>query len=524
MFKNEPGLDFSIENNRDQFTAALEALELRIQQKELIAFPLIRGQKVDTGEFIEREDPAEFSVILGRTHLASEKEVNAALDLLTTGQKGWALTPAAERCQIIKKAASLMQSRRLELAAMLIREAGKPWAEADADVCEAIDFCEYYAEQMLELSTPKKTQEVMGETNYYFYKPKGVAAVISPWNFPLAIACGMTVAALVAGNATILKPSEQTGLIAYEFAKILLQAGVPSDAFAFLPGYGEIVGKQLVDDVRTDLICFTGSKAVGLEIIYRGGQVKEGQKGIKKVIAEMGGKNAIIIDEDADLDEAVKGVIYSAFGFAGQKCSACSRAIIVGSAYEVFLSRLCDAASDIIIGRPKEPSSFTGPVIDRESRDRIMKAIERAQTDNLIAFKGEAPVDGYFVPPTILKDVPSDSFFWTNEIFGPFLACAQASDFDEALKMANNSEYALTGGVYSRSPANIQKAYEEFLVGNLYINRGCTGAIVQRQPFGGFNMSGIGSKAGGPDYLLQFMDPRTVTENSMRRGLTPELS
>ena len=363
--------------------------------------------------------------------------------------------------------------------------------------------------------------DIEGEDNFYFYRPRGIAVVIAPWNFPLAIACGMTVASLVCGNVTILKPAEQTSLIAFEFAKILLTAGVPVDAFAFLPGEGESIGRALVQDPRTAIICFTGSKTVGLEILKNASVLAEGQKHIKKVITELGGKNCIIVDEDADLDEAIKGILYSAFGFAGQKCSACSRLVILKDIYERLLSRLADACNDLIVGPAGDSSSYFGPVIDKDSQSRILKIINDSKSQLNLLAQTKVPDFGYFVPGTIFRDVPLDHYIWQEEIFGPVLACAAAKDFEHALQIANDSQYALTGGLYSRSPANIKKAYEEFEAGNLYINRACTGALVCRQPFGGFKLSGMGSKAGGPDYLLQFMEPVCVSENTMRRGFAP---
>jgi RHH-type proline utilization regulon transcriptional repressor/proline dehydrogenase/delta 1-pyrroline-5-carboxylate dehydrogenase len=423
---------------------------------------------------------------------------------------------------VLKTAASLMRARKNALSALIIREAGKSWREADADVAEAIDFCDYYADCMLKLAAPVLTQEVPGEENFYFYQSRGVCAVIAPWNFPFAIACGMATAALVAGNVVALKPSEQTGAIAQELALLLFEAGLPKNALAFLPGRGEVIGRHLVQHPLVDMVVFTGSKPVGLEILRETAEVRPGQRNLKKVVAELGGKNAIIVDEDADLDEAIKGILSSAFGFSGQKCSACSRVIAVGDCYEPLLRRLSDAARDVIVGAAAQPATLVGPVIDAESQARILGVIARAESEHTLAFKGKVPSDsGYFVPPSIFKDVSTESSLWREEVFGPVVACAQAPDFTTALEMANASEYALTGGVFSRSPAHLEQAKRHFKVGNLYLNRGCTGALVGRQPFGGFRMSGVGSKAGGPDYLLQFLEPRTVTENTMRRGFAP---
>jgi RHH-type proline utilization regulon transcriptional repressor/proline dehydrogenase/delta 1-pyrroline-5-carboxylate dehydrogenase len=415
-----------------------------------------------------------------------------------------------------------MRERKLELSALIVLESGKPWAEADADLAEAIDFCAYYADEMTRLGTSERTMEILGEDNQYFYQARGVAVVIAPWNFPLAIACGMAVAALVAGNAVILKPAEQTSVIASELAKILLAAGIPGNIFAFLPGIGEEVGPVLTDSPDIDLICFTGSKSVGLQIIQKAATVHPEQRSVKRVIAEMGGKNAIIVDDDADLDEAVKGVLHSAFGYAGQKCSACSRCIVVGSAYETFMARLVEASKDLIVGPSSDPATFLPPVIDQEAQTRILNLIEQYSRQCKVAFKGTTPNTGYFVPITIFRDVPTESQLWQEEIFGPVLACRRAESFEEALSIANASRYALTGGVFSRSPSHLERARRSFKVGNLYLNRKITGALVCRQPFGGFKMSGVGSKAGGKDYLLQFLEPRTVTENTMRRGFAPE--
>lgn len=523
MFTNIPFLDFTIEKERNNFQAALDKLETAINKQTLYACPIISGEEIKTKEIVSRIDPSDSTVTVGKIHYAGLNNVEDAIGSLMQGFPAWRATHYEKRAEIIKNAGALMSEDRYELSALIVREAGKPWKEADADVCEAIDFCNYYAQEMLAIGRPQKLGDRLGELNYYFYQPRGISVVISPWNFPLAIACGMVVAALVTGNATILKPAEQSSLIAHKFAQILLKAGVPRNVFACLPGIGETIGAKLVDDPRVDIICFTGSKSVGLNILKTAAQVKDGQHHIKRVITELGGKNAIIVDEDADLDESIKGVLYSAFGYSGQKCSACSRVIVVGDAYETFLNRLCSAAKDVITGKASDPATLIGPVIDQESRDRILKTIEQASKENSLAFKGSYSESGCYVPATIFKDVKTTSSLWKEEIFGPAVAVAKAENFDQALQMANDSQYALTGAVFSRSPVNIDKAREDFRVGNLYINRGSTGALVYRQPFGGFKLSGIGSKAGGPDYLLQFVEPRVVTENTMRRGFSPDL-
>jgi RHH-type proline utilization regulon transcriptional repressor/proline dehydrogenase/delta 1-pyrroline-5-carboxylate dehydrogenase len=522
MFKNEPLLDFTIPSVIESVQAALNTLNSKIGSSPLVASPIIGGKRITGLKTLPSTDPALPSVAIGHSELAIETHARQALEVLSHGAPAWAATPFAERAKIIRDVGERMCKERLALTALIIREAGKNWREADKDVCEAIDFCRFYADEMLRLGPPRRTMQVPGEENTYYYRPKGIAVVIAPWNFPLAIACGMTVAALVAGNCTALKPAEQTPLIAAEFARIVLEAGVPASAFAFLPGLGEVVGRALVQDPLTDLICFTGSKAVGLEILKSASQVLPGQRSIKRVITELGGKNALIVDEDADLDEAIKASIESAFGFSGQKCSALSRLIVIGDAYELLLERLKDATSDLIIGVPQAPATFLGPVIDEQAQQRILSTIQEAEKRLTLVYKGKVPSQGYFVPPTLFRDVPAQDPLWREEVFGPVVACVKARSIEEAVMMANDSEYALTGGICSRSPKNIDYVRSHLRVGNLYINRGITGALVCRQPFGGFQMSGIGSKAGGSDYLLQFLEPRTCTENTMRRGFAPE--
>ncbi|MDC0357330.1 L-glutamate gamma-semialdehyde dehydrogenase [Oligoflexia bacterium] len=524
MFINEPPNDFAIADNRASFQKALDRLDDEIKQQKYYACPIIDGNEIKVAQEIKSVDPSHPDTTIGTVYLAQADQATKALTALEDGCSTWRATTPKKRAQIICNVAALMRQRRLALASLIVREAGKPWGEADADVIEAIDFCEYYAEQSLQLGVATKTADIPGEDNHYLYRPRGKALVIAPWNFPLAILCGMSVAALVTGNTAILKPSQQTSIIAFQFAKILLEAGIPPNALAFLPGYGSKIGAQLVEHPDIDLICFTGSLPVGLNILQKAAVVHPEQRGIKKVITELGGKNAIIIDEDADLDAAIKGVLYSAFGYAGQKCSACSRVIVVGNIYEPFVERLCSAASDLIVGEAQDSSVFFGPLIDKTSQTKVLKSIAVAEQECTLAFRGQAPSSGYFVPPVIFRDVEPEAALWREELFAPVLACCKAKSFTKAIELANDSQYALTGGLFSRSPGNIDLARNSLEVGNLYINRGCTGAIVGRQPFGGFRMSGIGSKAGGPDYLLQFMEPRTITENTMRKGFAPDLA
>jgi RHH-type proline utilization regulon transcriptional repressor/proline dehydrogenase/delta 1-pyrroline-5-carboxylate dehydrogenase len=357
--------------------------------------------------------------------------------------------------------------------------------------------------------------------NHYFYQAKGVAVVIAPWNFPLAISAGMSAAAIVAGCPVVYKPAGPSSVVGHGLARIFLDAGLPAGVFAYLPGKGSVIGDLLVDHPDTALVAFTGSMEVGLRIQERAAKVQPGQFQCKKVIAEMGGKNAIIVDEDADLDEAVPGILYSAFGFQGQKCSACSRAIVLDAVYDRFVARLVEGAKALKIGPAEDPANYMGPVVDKHAQAGILKYVELAAQEGKLLYQSPVPAEGCYAPLTIVGGVTPDKRLAREEIFGPVLSVLRAKDFAQALAMANDSAFALTGAVYSRSPANLERARKEFRVGNLYLNRGSTGAQVERQPFGGFKMSGVGSKSGGPDYLLQFLDPRVVTENTMRRGFAP---
>lgn len=501
-----------------------EAIEKAKDSKQE-AKPIISGIQLESGEKVPRENPSFRDRVVGTVTYADTTATERAIQTLSAGAEQWRALGVEKRSSIIRTVGALIRENRRELAAMMVHEIGKPWAESDADVAEAADFCEYYGLLAPELMKNRKMQEILGEENWFRYEPTGIFAVIAPWNFALAIPCGMTVAALVTGNAAILKPAEQSSLIAARFSELLLEAGVLTDAYAFLPGRGEVVGQALIDSPDLHGVVFTGSKEVGLSILRTASHFdEEHQHHVKKVIAEMGGKNAIVVDEDADSDEVVKGVLKSTFAFSGQKCSACSRLIVVGEMYEPLLERLCQAAADLQCGPAEDPGSFFGPVIDAESRKRILSLIEEQKEIQNLAFRGTAPEHGHYVPACIFRDVDLQSTLWRDEIFGPVLACSKARDFESAVALANRSRYALTGGVFSRSPRNLAYAKERFQSGNLYLNRSITGAIVGRQPFGGYKLSGVGSKAGGPDYLLQFVVPRTVTENTLRRGFTPELT
>ncbi len=439
----------------------------------------------------------------------------------------WRDRPPLDRARMLMRAAGRMHQRRDELAGMVIGEAGKTWREADADVCEAIDFCRYYAGTAVELFTPRRLGRFVGERNHLWHQPRGVAVVISPWNFPLAICAGMTVAALATGNTAIVKPSTQTPGCAMALCEILWQAGVPRDVLQLVVGPGSRVGAALVRDPRVALIAFTGSKAVGLEILAAAGQTGPDQQHVKKVVCEMGGKNAVIVDQSADLDEAVLGVRASAFGYGGQKCSACSRVIVLDSVHDLFLKRLVESTRSLVLGDPADPATDLGPMIDQAAAEKMRHYIDIGRREGRLELAVEAPpglarrVGKPFVGPHIFSAILPQHRLAGEEIFGPLLSVMRAADFDRAIQMANASSYKLTGGVYSRRPAHLEKARRQFRVGNLYLNRAITGALVGRQPFGGFGLSGTGSKAGGEDYLKHFLLPRSCTENTIRHGFAP---
>jgi RHH-type proline utilization regulon transcriptional repressor/proline dehydrogenase/delta 1-pyrroline-5-carboxylate dehydrogenase len=453
----------------------------------------------------------------------------------------WRDFEPVKRAEVLVRAAAAIRARRDELSAVMIKESGKTWREADADTCEAIDFCEFYARLAPGMFEPRRIGKFIGELDEQWYQPRGVAAVIAPWNFPLAICCGMTVAALVTGNTVIVKPAEQTPGIARLMCDILTEAlravDAPTGVLRFCPGPGETVGASLVRDPRVALIAFTGSKAVGLNILEAAGRTPPEQEsfGVKKVVCEMGGKNAVIVDTSADLDEAVLGIRHSAFGFQGQKCSAASRVIVVdpagedGPAIRTFLRRFVEATRALTIGDPAMPGTDVGPVIDAESKAKILRFVDLGKKECRLELAMDAPpglevASGrHYVGPHIFSRVRPEHAIAREEIFGPVVGVLHAPTFDDALRIANASPYKLTGGVFSRKPSHLERARREFRVGNLYLNRGITGALVARQPFGGFGMSGVGSKAGGLDYLLQFVEPRACCENTLRRGFAPEL-
>ncbi|GAB4539972.1 MAG: L-glutamate gamma-semialdehyde dehydrogenase [Pleurocapsa sp.] len=516
-FNNAPDTDYAERVKRDKAQQALERVRNSLGKTYL---PLINGEYIQTEQYLDSVNPSREVEIIGKVGQISVPQAERAMEAAKAAFLGWKNTPAKTRADILRKAGDLMEERRHELNAWICLEVGKIIPQADAEVSEAIDFCRYYAAEMERLESGYN-YDIAGENNRYFYQPKGIAVVISPWNFPFAIATGMTVAALVTGNCTLLKPAATSSIIAAKLTEILVDAGIPQGVFQYVPGKGSQIGNYLVKHQDTHVIAFTGSREVGCGIYADAAILQPGQKHLKRVIAEMGGKNAIIVDESADLDQAVVGVVQSAFGYTGQKCSACSRVIVAETIYDSFLSRLVEATKSLNIGATDLPSTQVGPVIDATARDRILEYISKGKQESQVALEMPVPEGGYFVSPTIFSHVSPDAVIAQEEIFGPVLAVMSASNFDEALKIANGTDYALTGGLYSRTPDRIDRAYRDFEVGNLYINRTITGAIVSRQPFGGFKLSGVGSKAGGPDYLLQFLDPRAVTENIQRQGFAP---
>ncbi|AFY56383.1 delta-1-pyrroline-5-carboxylate dehydrogenase [Rivularia sp. PCC 7116] len=509
--------DYAMEELRKKSQAAFESVKKELGKTYL---PLINGEHVETEQKVDSVNPSNYSQVVGKVGLINVEQAETAMQAAKAAFKTWRKTSAKQRTDIIRKAGDLMEERRAELSAWIVLEVGKPVREADAEVSEAIDFCRYYAAEMERLDKGFN-YDVAGENNRYIYQPRGITVVISPWNFPFAIATGMTVAALVTGNCTLLKPAETSAVIAAKIKEVLVDAGIPQGVFQYVPGKGSVVGSYLVNHIDTHVIAFTGSQEVGCKIYADAAVLKPGQKHMKRVIAEMGGKNGIIIDESADLDQAVVGVVSSAFGYSGQKCSACSRVIVVETVYDTFIQRFVEATKSLNIGEAELPGTQVGPVIDDKSQSRIREYIQKGKAEAEIALEMSAPENGYFVGPVIFGNVPADGIIAQEEIFGPVVAVIKVKNFQEALQVANGTNYALTGGLYSRTPSHIQQAQEEFEVGNLYINRTITGAIVSRQPFGGFKLSGVGSKAGGPDYLLQFLEPRTITENIQRQGFAP---
>jgi RHH-type transcriptional regulator, proline utilization regulon repressor / proline dehydrogenase / delta 1-pyrroline-5-carboxylate dehydrogenase len=519
-YENAPLTNFASPENQEKMRAALREQRKQFGRKVPLT---INGEKIWTDKMFSSVNPSQPDQIVGYAAEAGIPEADRAIAAARAAFEKWRRTSLEERCQLLERAAETLERRRFELSALEVFEVGKPWVEADGDIREAIDFCTFYARRMRLIGRPRLTQNVPGEESYEHYWPRGVALVIAPWNFPMAILCGMVSAALVTGNTVIMKPSEQSVIIGAMLMEIFEEAGVSPGVLNFLNGKGSVIGAHMVDHKDVDLIAFTGSREVGLRIWESAGKTREGQRELKRVICEMGGKNAMIVDSDADLDEAIVDSIYSAFGFQGQKCSALSRLIVLEENYDRVMERLLGAADSVRVGNPEEPGIVVGPVIDEAAYRRILDYIEIGKSEATLAYQAkDVPPHGYFIPPTIFTGVKPNMRIAREEIFGPVLSVLKVRDLDEALEVANGTDYALTGGFFSRSPANIDRVKAQLEAGNVYINRPCTGAIVGRHPFGGFKMSGGGTKAGGEDYLLHFLLPRVVTENVTRHGLAPE--
>jgi len=507
-FRNEALTDFSQPANRHAMELALKHVRAQFGRE----YPLrLGGEWISTGDKLISVNPSKTSEVVGIHHRATAELANRVVEESYAAFPQWAATPATERVRMTLELARLIRLRKFEFDAWLVYEAGKTWPEADADVSEAIDFCEYYAREMERLAGPQPVVQLPGEYDEMIYIPLGVGVVIPPWNFPLAIMVGMTVASLVTGNVAIVKPSSETPTIGAKFAETLLEAGFPPASFTLLTGSGAAVGDVLVAHPKTRYVSFTGSRDVGLRINELAAKTQPGQIWIKRVIAEMGGKDAIVVDAGADLDKAVDGVLVSAFGYQGQKCSACSRAIVDASVYDPFLEKLAAKAKALKVGAADDPGNFMGPVISAGARQTILDYIETGKREGrLVAGDTPVPEGGYFVAPTVIADIEAKDRLFQEEIFGPVLAVAKANNFEHALELANDSQYGLTGAVFSNNAEHLREAKNRFHVGNLYFNRKCTGAMVGAHPFGGFNMSGTDSKAGGPDYLLLFLQAKSV--------------
>ncbi len=509
-FRNEPYTDFTVPANRERMLAAQEKVRGELGRE----YPLlIGGEQLFSDDKQKSLNPSRPSEVVGTVQKATPEMAERAVLAAYEYFPEWSRTPASRRIEMLVKTAAILRERKNEFNAWLAFEAGKTWPEAEGEVAEAVDFCEYYAREMERLDGPQSVVQLAGERGEMRYLPLGVGVVIPPWNFALAILVGMTTAALVTGNTVIVKPSSETPVIAAKFAEVLLEAGFPARSFAFLTGSGAAIGDLLVKHPKTRFIAFTGSRDVGLRINELAAKPQPGQIWIKRVVAEMGGKDAIIVDSEADLEQAVDGVVASAFGYQGQKCSACSRAIVHQQVYDQFLEKLKAKTSKLAVGPADDPANFMGPVISAGAKKSILDYIEVGKGEGRLLTGGsQADGDGYFIAPTILADIDSKARVFQEEIFGPVLSVTKARDFDHALELANDSQYGLTGALFSNDKQHIQQAREQFFVGNLYVNRKCTGAMVGAHPFGGFNMSGTDSKAGGPDYLLLFLQAKSIAE------------
>jgi len=509
-FVNEPYADFTQPTNRTAMEKAFADVRARLGGDY---FLLIDGERRAAAQRFSSTNPSKPDEVVGVHAVASIDEALLAISSANAFFPEWAATSFEHRVNLLLEAAELLKKRKYEFNAWLVLEVGKSWAEAEAETCEAIDFCFYYARHALLLATPEPTVQLPGERGIMRYLPLGAGVVIAPWNFPLAILAGMAVAALVTGNTVLIKPSSDAPTVAAEFVELLLEAGFPPRSIQFITGPGGALGDALVSHPKTRFISFTGSRDVGLRINELAAKPAPNQIWIKRVVAEMGGKDAIIVDSEADIEAAAKGVVASAFGYQGQKCSACSRAIVDEKIYDQFVERIVVLASAIPVGPTEDPAYLMGPVINDRARKTILGYIDKGKQEGRLVIDGSAhPGDGFFLQPTIIADVPSTATIFREEIFGPVLAVSKARNFEHALELANDTEYGLTGAVFTQNPKKIDEAITRFFVGNLYINRKCTGAMVGAHPFGGFNMSGTDSKAGGPDYLLQFVQAQSIAE------------
>jgi RHH-type proline utilization regulon transcriptional repressor/proline dehydrogenase/delta 1-pyrroline-5-carboxylate dehydrogenase len=514
-FANEPVLELRRAPVRARLADALREHDARGP----LDVPVWIGDDARTGDALISTDPGAPDRVVARAAAVSETDVDAALEAARAGHRDWGRRPAAERAAVLMRAAAWLRERRLEVAALEVRECAKPWPEADGDVCEAIDFLEYYARGAIELEAGHRLLQVPGERNTLSYRPRGIVAVIAPWNFPVAIPCGMTAAGLATGNAVLLKPAEQSPGCAYVLVRALRESGVPANAIALLPGEGD-VGAALVSDPRVHTIAFTGSSAVGQQIVRTAAETPAAQKHLKRVIAEMGGKNCIIVDADADLDEVVPALVKSAFIYAGQKCSAAARVLVHEAVHDGLIERLAGAVEVLEVGQAERLDIDVPPVIEQSAQERVARyAAEAERSGRIAATARSVPDSGWFATPAVAAELPDDSPVLHEEIFGPLLAVERVRDVADACDRVDASPFGLTGGLFARNPDTVDYVVDRSPVGNLYVNRAITGAMVARQPFGGNRLSGTGTKAGGPGYLLQFVEPRVVSENTMRHGL-----
>ncbi|MBI4866177.1 MAG: L-glutamate gamma-semialdehyde dehydrogenase [Candidatus Wallbacteria bacterium] len=507
-FANEPFSDFS----KPHVRAAMEAALAQVGSELGREYPAyIGGQKVTATQKIRSIDPSCSSRLVGIVQDCPPELGDLAVQAALGAFESWSLVPAPERCEIFFRAKELLRQRRFEFNAWIIYEVGKNWAEADADVAEMVDFFDYYCRSMIRLNQPPELVQVSEEKNRLAYIPLGVGVCISPWNFPCAIMGGMAAAAAVAGNTVVSKPSEDAPVVATKLVELMIEAGVPAGVLNLVTGTGAALGAHLVRHPKVRFVSFTGSREVGCQVVENAAKVSDGQRWLKRVVAEMGGKNAIIVADDADLDSAAQGVTAAAFGYQGQKCSACSRVVVFDSVHDRFVEKLLAATRALTVGPAQDPSTNVGPVISGRAYEKVFHYIQLGKEEGKLLMGGErTESDGFFVPPTIFDEVRPGARIAQEEIFGPVLAVIRARDYDHALEIANGTAFGLTGAVYSSSPDRLERAAREFHVGNLYLNRKCTGAMVGRHPFGGFNMSGTDSKTGGPDYLLQFTQAKTV--------------